>query len=73
VQSPYAFDINTSAQDENNNKGVSFSLDISSLTEVEGDIQYFAEPFAVLYGHESAVTDMTECIYDFTPSVCSGT
>lgn len=33
---------------------------------------YCAEPFAVLYGHESKVTDMAECVYDYTPSVCSG-
>jgi len=32
---------------------------------------YCAEPFAVLYGHESKVTDMAECVYDYTPSVCS--
>jgi hypothetical protein len=37
------------------------------------DDEFSAEPFAVLYGHESRVTDMAECIYDFAPSVCSGT
>lgn len=34
--------------------------------------KYFAEPFAVLSGHECTVTDMTECVFDFAPSVCSG-
>ena len=47
-------------------------MEASTFNEDENELQYFAEPFAVLYGHESTVTDMTECVYDFAPSVCSG-
>lgn len=38
----------------------------------ENNDKCFVEPFAVLSGHECAVTDMTECTFDFAPAVCSG-
>jgi len=41
------------------------------VQQKDGTEDYFAEPFAVLSGHECTVTTMTECIYDFVPSVCS--
>ena len=31
------------------------------------------EPYAVLSGHESTVVTMTECVFDFTRTVCTGT
>jgi hypothetical protein len=40
--------------------------------EEERKERYSVEPFAVLSGHECAVTAMTECVYDFAPAVCSG-
>lgn len=65
-------DFKTSTEDENNNKGVSFHLDDSDSLGQDMDIQYYAEPYAVLYGHESTVTDICESMYDFVPAACSG-
>ena len=44
----------------------------SIKTGEEEKEEFSAEPFAVLYGHESRVTDIAECLYDFAPAICSG-
>lgn len=54
-------------QNDANNQGEKIKIDDKNTNE-----KYFAEPFAVLSGHECAVSDMTECVYDFAPAVCSG-